>query len=287
MSAANASERPSRRETKAMHPRVSLHQVAFLDGKTTTLEFIDACRKIGVGELTLVTNMLMAPGGMEGVQAALGDDLHVGTVNHPFSHSTPLDRAGDAQIAELMQAIEITATLGSRAIYVLSGGRGAFDWEQAATRFAELIAPCREAARAKGITLLVENASVLNADFHIAHNLRDVTKLAEMAGIGVCIDLHACWTEGGLEDLMRRAMPNTGLVQISDYVLGDRFTPCRAVPGDGVIPLERLIRSCLEAGYGGLFDLELVGPRIQKEGAFSASRRSAEALSGMLERLGA
>jgi sugar phosphate isomerase/epimerase len=111
--------------------------------------------------------------------------------------------------------------------------------------------------------------------------------LAETAGIGLCIELHACWMEAGLKPLFRRAMPITGLVQVSDYVLGDRSTPCRAVPGDGAIPLERLIGDLLEAGYEGVFDLELVGPRIQKEGAATATKRAAENLSEILTKLGA
>jgi sugar phosphate isomerase/epimerase len=76
-------------------------------------------------------------------------------------------------------------------------------------------------------------------------------------------------------------------VQVSDYVLGDRTTPCRAVPGDGAIPLERLIGEVLEAGYGGVFDLELIGPRIEAEGHRPATLRAAEILSEILVKLGA
>lgn len=82
-------------------------------------------------------------------------------------------------------------------------------------------------------------------------------------------------------------MPLAGLVQVSDYVLGDRTTPCRAVPGDGVIPLEAILRDVLDLGYAGLFDLELVGPRIEAEGAAVACQRAATYLSDMLYRLGA
>ena len=80
-------------------------------------------------------------------------------------------------------------------------------------------------------------------------------------------------------------MPMTGLVQASDYVLGDRTAPCRAVPGDGAIPLERLLGDILDAGYTGVFDLELVGPRIEAEGNRAATRRAAERLSEILYRL--
>jgi sugar phosphate isomerase/epimerase len=82
--------------------------------------------------------------------------------------------------------------------------------------------------------------------------------------------------------MFRRAMPITRLVQVSDYVLGDRSAPCRAVPGDGIIPLKRLIHDLQDAGYEGLFDIELVGPRIDEEGAAAASLRALRWLSDLL-----
>jgi sugar phosphate isomerase/epimerase len=93
--------------------------------------------------------------------------------------------------------------------------------------------------------------------------------------------------EAGLKALLQQAIPMTGLVQVSDYVLGDRTAPCRAVPGDGVIPLDRIIGDVLDAGYRGVFDIELVGPRIAAEGARPATERAAQKVSDILRRLGA
>jgi sugar phosphate isomerase/epimerase len=269
-----------------MHSRVNLHQVAFLAESTTA--FIDHCRAIGVGQTTLVTPVLMQPGGIEEAKLALAPGgVAAHCVNHPFASYPDLEKDRGEAAAKLTEAIGIAAALGAASIYVLTGGRGSLEWEAAAARFADLIAPCIGVAQASGIRLLVENANAFNADLHIAHTLPDAITLAETAGIGLCIELHACWMEAGLKPLFRRAMPITGLVQVSDYVLGDRSTPCRAVPGDGAIPLERLIGDLLEAGYEGVFDLELVGPRIQKEGAATATKRAAENLSEILTKLGA
>jgi sugar phosphate isomerase/epimerase len=135
--------------------------------------------------------------------------------------------------------------------------------------------------------VLVENASPFNADIHMAHTLADTITLAKLADVGVCIEWHACWTEAGLQGLLRQAIPITGLVQVSDYVLGDKTAPCRAVPGDGAIPLERIIGQVLDAGYRGVFDIELVGPRIAAEGARPATERAAQRISEILDRLGA
>ncbi len=269
----------------AMHPRVGLHQVAFISEGTTS--FIQHCRAIGVRNMTLVAPVLMAPGGMEEARQALADGgPRVETVNQPFARFPDLERDSGEATEQLLQAIDIAATLGAKNIYVLTGARGSLSWEQAAERFAELIGPCRSAAQGKGIELLVETASPFNADIHIAHSLADTIRLAEIAGIGVCIELHACWYEAGLKQLFERAVPMTGLVQVSDYVLGDRTAPCRAVPGDGVIPLERLLGDLLDLGYEGVFDLELLGPRIVAEGNRAATKRAAERLSELLTRLG-
>jgi sugar phosphate isomerase/epimerase len=108
-----------------------------------------------------------------------------------------------------------------------------------------------------------------------------------MADIGVCIDLFGCWTEAGLHTTIARAMPRCQLVQLSDYVLGDRSLPSRAVPGDGAMPLAELLRTIVSAGYGGAFDLELIGPRIEREGQLAATRRAAENTGNLLRSLGA
>jgi sugar phosphate isomerase/epimerase len=172
-------------------------------------------------------------------------------------------------------------------VYLLTGGRGSLSWRQAAAEFCATVAPCVEHAHGRGVALAVENASSLYADIHIAHSLRDTIVLAEMAELGICIDLFHCWTEADLPALVERALPRTELVQLSDYVLGDRALPARAVPGDGSIPIEPFLDQVLAGGYAHGFDLELIGPRIDAEGRPAAARRACQAVSGLLDRLGA
>lgn len=270
-----------------MHPRVCLHQIALM--KESTTAFIDLCREIGVPNMTLATPlMLQQPGGIEAVKRALAKGgPRVAVVNHPFAFYPNLEQDCGEASEKLLQAIDLTISLGAKSMYLLTGGRGTLSWERAAKRFAELLAPSQKAAREKGITLMIENASPFNIDIHITHTLADTILLAEMTGISVCIDLQPCFGEANLPQLFRRALPITELVQVSDYVLGDRVAPCRAVPGDGAVPLERLIGDLLDAGYQGLFDLELVGPRINDEGGTAASKRATAWLSELLTKLGA
>ncbi|MGF7122171.1 TIM barrel protein [Rhodococcus sp. BE178] len=63
------------------------------------------------------------------------------------------------------------------------------------------------------------------------------------------------------------------LVQLGDHRVEVTSVPNRWVPGDGHIPLDRLVREVRELGYAGLVDLELLGPAIDDEGPESALGR--------------
>ena len=99
-------------------------------------------------------------------------------------------------------------------------------------------------------------------------------------------DLFTCWTDADIDAAIAAAAPHTALVQVSDYVYGDRALPCRAVPGDGAIPLDRLLPAIVSAGYTGTFDLEIIGPRLQTEGIEIGLKRAAETIGALLEKAG-
>jgi sugar phosphate isomerase/epimerase len=216
--------------------------------------------------------------------------LALETICHPFLYGHQLD-ADDSVIAaeqeNLARTIDVAASLGGRSVFIATGGRGAFIWEQAAEAFSAAVAPCLARAKAAGVKLLVENTPQVYADLSIGLSLRDTVILAEMAGVGLCVDFFSCWMEAGIEQTIARAMPRCHLIQFADYVLGDRALPARAVVGDGAIPLGRLFDCALSAGYQGTFELEQMGPRIDAEGPLAAARRSADFASKLLQAIGA
>ena len=162
----------------------------------------------------------------------------------------------------LERSIEYAAAIGANNIVMTTGGRGGLNWGDAAKRFAEAIAPCAALARQAGIKLGIEPTSHLYADVSIAHRLSDCTALARLADISVVIDLFACWADADIDAAIAAAAPHTALVQVSDYVYGDRGLPCRAVPGDGALPLDPLLGAVAKSGFSGTYDLEIIGPRL-------------------------
>ena len=269
-----------------MHERVSIHQMCFAGAGLA--EYVGHCQALGARQISFASPALLAEGGMAEVRATLADgDMGVESIAHVFrvGHLSPDQSDWSDSRETLSRLIDDAAALGARSVYMLTGGHGELTWEAAAECFCEAIAPCADQARAAGVQLAIENASALYGELHIAHSLADTVTLAEMAGIGVCIELFFCWAEADLPALFERTMPRCHLVQLSDYVYGDRSLPARAVPGDGAVPLERLVRGLLDAGYPGAFELELLGPRIDDEGHPVATARAAGYVSELLTRL--
>ena len=144
--------------------------------------------------------------------------------------------------------------------------------------------PCDCAALAEqaGVRVGIEPTSHLYADSSIVHRLADTTAVARMAGVSVIIDTFACWFDSDIEEAIADAGPLLALIQVSDYVYGDRGLPCRAVPGDGAIPFERLVPAIMATGFTGYFDLEIIGPRLQAEGQEQGLRRAANHIGKLL-----
>jgi sugar phosphate isomerase/epimerase len=230
--------------------------------------------------------------GLAAAQAAIGSGHYqVETITHNFlpygEQLDAKDLAWERYQEQLDQVIANAKTLGARSIELFTGGHGAFTWEDAAERFSTAVAPCVARAESAGVAIVIESTPPLYAHMHLAHNLRDTVTLAELAGIGVCIDVFSCWTEAGLKQTIERAIPRTSLVQIGDYIFGDTSSPGRAVPGDGNIPLKRILDWILRAGYRGTFEIEILGPRIDEEGHLQATQRAEKFVAETLRSLGA
>ena len=186
------------------------------------------------------------------------------------------------QQARLLSALDAAAMTGARCLVLTSGPAGRLAWDDALEALAGAISPVRSEADARGITLALEHTGSLRLDLSFVTTLRDAIDAARALGIAVCVEVNSCFAERALERTLRADIDALAHVQVSDFVIGSRCTPDRAVPGDGDIPLGRIVTALVRAGYRGAFELELVGPRIEGEGYPSAIRRGVEHLERVL-----
>jgi sugar phosphate isomerase/epimerase len=183
---------------------------------------------------------------------------------------------------QVIDAIDLASVVGG-CVYLTPGRRDGRSFDELTASLSEAIAPCAAHSRKRNIRLAIEPS--LRTDVSFVHRLADGLDVAIQANIDVIADLGNCWMERDYEDTVRRAGRRIAVVQFADAVFGsaDRPPPGgRAVPGDGDLPIDDFIRATVAAGYAGPYELEMVGPLIEREGYAAALRRGVERSNALL-----
>ena len=268
-----------------VHPRVAVNTMCIAG--TRLADDCDWIRSIGVGRISVAPHKLDEAGWREGVETVRRSGLDVATVVSPvfFQLDDPSTWLEDRE--RLGRTIDAAGAMRADSVYGVTGPAGSLTWEHAAQSYADAVAPVLPRAAAQGVRIAIEPTNPLRIPINLCHSLRDAAEVAELAGVAVCLDLYGCFGEAHLAETILRLGPDTAHVQLCDFVFGTLDTPNRAVPGDGDLPLERILGWILASGYQGAIELELNGPRIDAEGHRAAAERGVHILSGMLDSLGA
>ncbi len=263
-----------------MHPLVSLNLMCFSDLRLA--DAVGTCVDAGFEQMAIPYGQLEAEGLDAAVDIVRASGLRVASVSCG-SMFTLFDRGRwTSESTRLEIILDVAASVAAQTVYGTAGPAGGLDWDDAAAAMIEASSEVAAHAHRVGVPLIFESTNPLYADIDFVHSFRDSVQLAEMTGLGVCLDLFPTWEEPRLVDTARDGLASLHLLQLGDYCYGTRRIPDRAVPGDGVIPFRRIICGLLELGYQGPIDLELIGPRIDREGARSAATRSGQYLSDLL-----
>lgn len=189
----------------------------------------------------------------------------------------------DRTRAEHREVIDLVADTGGRSIYFTPGRTTDAPWGRVLEIFAEAVAPTVAYAEKRGVLAAIEPSLRTNVSF--VNTLRDGIDVAERTGVKLIADFGNMWMERDFREVLQRAMPHIALIQIGDVIVGSPGKPPpggRAHIGDGELPLHRMMQDVLDAGYTGVFDLEVVGPRYDADVDEGALRRGVERASALL-----
>ncbi len=266
-----------------MHPRISINTISTLswplEDDLSLLARLGAPR-FGFPLLKIEDDV------PAGVSAIRGSGLEVTCVAASTANVSLLDPV-DA-LTVLRPAIDVAHELGCPLCYLTTGSTPArMTTDDACAALVEALPPSIAYAAERGVTLAVENNSVTNRNIGFVHTLPDAIRLSEESGLQICLELQNCWYERDLARLFRQSASRLALVQVSDFRVGEALKLNRRALGDGSMPLEWLIGQLLEAGYAGLFDIEIIGPAVDEEGPELALQRSIDWLSERLTSMGA
>jgi sugar phosphate isomerase/epimerase len=250
-------------------------------------EAIEAIAGLGVASASVTGAKARAAGPGTVVAAARKHGVKIVTTTGSLAIdlSSAAASAGSRQLVE--QDIDLAAAVGAATMYGLTGPRTSARWDACADAYVNAIGDLAGYAATRGVTLAIEPTSWLYADLTFIHTFHDALLVAPRAGMGICLDAFHVWTEAGLRDEIGEHASLIAHVQLSDMTRGSRSLPCRAVPGNGDVPLAAVVKWLLDAGYPGVFDCELNGPAIDAIGHHAAAAQAANWLDKLLTELGA
>jgi sugar phosphate isomerase/epimerase len=260
-----------------VHPRISVTTIS--SWSWSVEEDIAFLKQEGITAMGVPTTKL-AERSDEALAAIAASGL---TITALAAGAGSLVDSEEQTLAALAPAIDMTLAAGARSMYFLTGPtphRMATD--EAFAAFARCIPATLAYARDKGVTLSIEHNSVSSREIGFVHTLAGAAHLCRETGLGICLELQNCWYEPDLPRLFAENLDLITIAQVSDFLVGEPLRNHRRVPGDGSMPLEWLIARLIDAGYTGMFEIEVLGPAIEAEGYASAIRRSVDWLNQRL-----
>jgi sugar phosphate isomerase/epimerase len=264
-----------------VHPSISLNLSCLAD--VPLRQALDFCVDSGFHQVGIPWSAIRAEGIASSVEIIRQTGLGVATIGWGafFTLASPSCWPNERDL--LITALDVAASLEASTVYGHAGPAGGLGWDDAAEALVKASAAVVSHSGRVGVPLIMEQTNPLYADTDFVHSFRDAVDLAALTGLGLCLDLFHIWEERHLLENACRALPSLHLLQLGDFCYGTRQVPDRAVPGDGVMPIRRIVGGLVESGYQGPIDLELLGQRIRREGARSAAVRAGQYMSDLLQ----
>ena len=189
--------------------------------------------------------------------------------------------------AEHKALIDLAADTGGHSIYFTPGRTTNAPWREVLGIFAQAVAPTVAYAKSRGVLAAIEPS--LRTSVSFINTLRDAIDAAEATGISLIADFGNMWMERDFREVLAAAMPHIALMQIGDVVIGGPGRPPpggRCHIGRGELPLHRMMQDVLDAGYGGVFDLEVVGANFAADCDEVELRHGVASASALLTEMG-
>ncbi len=229
-------------EDVSRYAKLGVDTIEVVEAKLDDDRFADQMRSIAAAGL-----------GVSGVQPAVRTFFD--------SRMTPDPEPLDERVACLRRSIERLAEFAPGVPFITNtGAHPAGDMAAAMTVVAEKLGELGRIAADHGVTMALEplNPTSVNVESAIwtIDQALDVIEASGSDHVGLCLDYWNIWQNADVEAAIARAGDRIFTVQASDWRRPRSFAD-RIVPGDGTIPLAKLIEATRKTGYDKPWVIEI------------------------------
>ena len=173
----------------------------------------------------------------------------------------PTEGGLKSRIADTRKAIETAERIEADTLIILVGPIGSLTSPQAFEVLRRALEEVVPYAEKNGVRLALEPTHPMyRADTSFMTTLAeaiDVCEAFESPNLGVYIDVYHVWWDNTIYEQIARARGRIFGVQLSDWKMKTKSLEDWGLPGEGVMPLRRLLEAVETAGWDGLYDVEV------------------------------
>lgn len=166
------------------------------------------------------------------------------------------------------EAIELAARMKCPTIVVYSGGRAGHTVNHARRLFQNALAELLPLAEERGVKLALEMVHPnYAAEWSILTQVDDLLQLREKLdspALGFALDTYHAGLQPEVLARLADLAPYLSIVHLGDGREAPEQEQTRTRLGDGLVPLGEIIQELTRLGYDGDYDVELLGPEIEK-----------------------
>ena len=197
------------------------------------------------------------------------------------------DRSYSESLCDAFDAVEQAAAINAECLVILTGGRRCHTRNHVRRILRHALKEVSEAAAAVGVQLAVEPMHVGCAtEWTFLHDLPDTLDLVcsmERGNVGIVFDCYHLGQNSDIVHWLPSIIPHVNLVQIADAKAVPLGEQNRCVPGDGRLPLAKIIRTFEQHHYQGSYEIEVLGEEVEHLDYSTILNKSAAQFSQWLE----
>lgn len=201
------------------------------------------------------------------------------------------DDAASAQenLVTAQRAIDLASELGAESLTVYTGGRNGHTSRHANRLLCGALDRLIPHAERMGVSLALEPMHPTCApEWTVLTSLERTLRLVQdydTRSLQIALDSYHFPLGEGEASLLSELVPHLAVVHLGDFIEPQGVDFARVPLGEGDAPLGGFVRGLVEAGYGGFFDVKLMGPDIEMADYDGLLRRSRSTVAELTELL--
>ncbi len=170
-------------------------------------------------------------------------------------------------VDDAIRAIEDAAQLQAETLIVLAGGRNNHIRNHARRTLCEALRRIMAAAEEHGVRLSLEPIHPgCGEEWSFVNDLESTLEIIERVNshqLGIVLDTYHVGMDEDVVRWLPDAIPHLHLVQLGDARHSPLGEMNRCLLGQGSVPLPTILRTLIDHGYHGAFEVELIGEDVE------------------------